>query len=78
VWKENILTVCENKVLRRIFGHKKKEQAGGWRRLRNKELCNFYTEPNVIRMIKSRRTEWGVYRMDGRHDKYMQHYDQKK
>jgi hypothetical protein len=43
-------------MLRRIFGPKKKEVAGGWRRLHNEELHNFYTSPNIIRV--SRRTGW--------------------
>jgi hypothetical protein len=50
--------VFENKVLRRIFGPKKKEVAGGWRELHNEELHNFYASPHIIRVIKSRRTRW--------------------
>jgi hypothetical protein len=42
-------------VLRRIFGPKKDEIIGGWRKLRNEELHNLYSSPNVIRMINSRR-----------------------
>jgi hypothetical protein len=45
-------------VLRRIFGLKKDEIIGGWRKLHNEELHNLYSLPNVIRMIKSRRTRW--------------------
>jgi hypothetical protein len=41
-------------VLRRIFGPKKEEVAGGWRRLHNEELHNLYASPNIIRVIKSR------------------------
>jgi hypothetical protein len=48
----------ENRVLRRIFGPKKEEVAGGWRRLHNEELHNLYTSPNIIRVIKSRRVRW--------------------
>jgi hypothetical protein len=40
----------ENKVLRRIFGSKGEEVAGGWRRLHNEELHNLYTSQNIIRM----------------------------
>jgi hypothetical protein len=47
--------VCENRVLRRIFGPKRKEVAGGWRRLHSEELHNLYALPNIIRVIKSRR-----------------------
>jgi hypothetical protein len=43
--------VFENKVLRRIFVPKREEVAGGWRRLHNEELHNFYASPNIIRMI---------------------------
>jgi hypothetical protein len=47
--------VIEKRVVRRIFGPKKEEVAGGWRRLHNEELQNLYTPPNIIRVIKSRR-----------------------
>jgi hypothetical protein len=46
--------VFENRVLR-IFGPKRVEVAGGWRRLYNVELQNLYASPNFIRAIKSRR-----------------------
>jgi hypothetical protein len=42
------------KVLRRVFGPKREELAGVWRRLRNEELHNLYASPNIIRVIKSR------------------------
>jgi hypothetical protein len=42
-------------VLRRIFGPKRDEVTGDWRKLHNEELHNLYSSPNVIRMIKSRR-----------------------
>jgi hypothetical protein len=41
------LRVFENKVLRRIFGHKREKAAGGWRRLHNEELHNLYTSPYI-------------------------------
>jgi hypothetical protein len=47
--------VFENRVLRRIFGHKRDEVTGDWRKLHNEELHNLYSSPNIIRMIKSRR-----------------------
>jgi hypothetical protein len=47
--------VFENRVLRRIFGPKRDEIVVDWRKLRNKELHNIYSSPNVIRIIKSRR-----------------------
>jgi hypothetical protein len=47
--------VFENRVLRRIFGPKRDEATGEWRRLHNKELNDLYSSPNIIRVIKSRR-----------------------
>jgi hypothetical protein len=46
--------VFENRVLRRIFGPKRDEVTGGWRKLHNEELNNLYSSPYIIRMIKSR------------------------
>jgi hypothetical protein len=43
----------ENRVLRKIFGPKREEVAGEWRRLHNEELHNLYASLNVIRVIKS-------------------------
>jgi hypothetical protein len=48
----------ENRVLRRIFGPKRDEVTGDWRKLHNEELHNLYFSPNIIRMIKSRRMRW--------------------
>jgi hypothetical protein len=53
-----ILMVFENRVLRRIFGPKRDEVTGGWRKLHNEELHNLYSSPSIIRMIKSRRMRW--------------------
>jgi hypothetical protein len=50
--------VVENRVLRRIFGPKRDEVTGDWRKLHNEELHNLYSSPNIIRMIKSRRMRW--------------------
>jgi hypothetical protein len=44
----------DNRVLRKVFGPKKDEVTGGWRKLHNEELCDFYTSPSIIR-IKPRR-----------------------
>jgi hypothetical protein len=50
--------VFENRVLRRIFGPKRDEVTGDWRKLHNEEFHNLYSLPNIIRMIKSRRMRW--------------------
>jgi hypothetical protein len=55
---EHRLRVFENRVLRRIFGPKRDEMIGGWRKLHNEELHNLYSSPSIIRMIKSRRIRW--------------------
>jgi hypothetical protein len=47
--------LSENRLLRRIFGPKREEVVGGWRRLHNVELYNMYTSPSIIMGIKSRR-----------------------
>jgi hypothetical protein len=44
--------VFENRVLRRIFGPKREEMAGGWRKLHNEEFRNLYTSPNITGAIK--------------------------
>jgi hypothetical protein len=50
--------VFENRVLRKIFGPKRKEVIGGWRKLHNEELHNLYCSPRIIRIIKSKRMRW--------------------
>jgi hypothetical protein len=64
--------VFENRVLRRIFGPKRDEVTGGWRKLHNEELHNFYSSPCIIRMIKSRRMRWKghVARMGDKRNAY--------
>jgi hypothetical protein len=56
--EEQRLRVFENRVLRRIFGAKRNEATGEWRRLHNEELNDLYSSPNIIRVIKSRRMTW--------------------
>jgi hypothetical protein len=50
--------VFENRVLRTIFGPKRDEVTGDWRKLHNEELCNLYFSPNIIRMIMLRMLKW--------------------
>ena len=56
--EETKLRVFENKVLRRIFGPRRDEVTGEWRRLHNEELNDLYSSPNIVRVIKSRRMIW--------------------
>jgi hypothetical protein len=55
VKEEYKLRVSENRVLRRIFGSKRAQVAGGWRKLHNEQLSDLYYSPSIIRIIKSRR-----------------------
>jgi hypothetical protein len=50
--EEHRLRVFENRVLRKIFGPKRDEVTGEWRRLRNEELNDLYSSPNIIRVMK--------------------------
>jgi hypothetical protein len=50
--EEHGLRVLEDRVLRRIFGPKRDEATGGWRKLHNEELHNLYSLPSIIRTIK--------------------------
>ena len=63
----------ENMVLRRIFGPRKDEVTGEWRRLHNEELNDLYFSPNIVRVIKSRRMRWAghVARMGEERGVYM-------
>jgi hypothetical protein len=58
--------VFENRVLRRIFGPKREEVAGGWRRLHNEELHNLFDSPNIVSVITSH----------GRYEKCIQYFSQ--
>jgi hypothetical protein len=56
--EEHRLRVFENRVLRRIFGPRRDEVTGEWRKLHNEELHILFSSPNIIRQIKSRRMRW--------------------
>jgi len=48
-------------VLRRIFGPRRDEVTGEWRRLHNEELYDLYSSPNIVRVIKLIRMRWAGY-----------------
>jgi hypothetical protein len=56
--EERKLRVFDNMVLRRIFGTRRDEVTGEWKRLHNEELNDLYCSPNIVRVIKSRRMRW--------------------
>jgi len=53
--EERRLRVLENRVLRKIFGPKRDEVRGKWRKLQKEKLNELYSAPNIVRVIKSRR-----------------------
>jgi hypothetical protein len=56
--EERKLRVFENRVLRKVFGPKRDEVTGEWRKLHNKELNDLYSSPNIFRAFISRRMRW--------------------
>jgi hypothetical protein len=66
--QEHKLRLFQNRVLRRIFGPKRDEVMGWWRKLHNDELHDLYSSPSIIRIIKSMRMRWAghVAQMWGR------------
>jgi RNase P/RNase MRP subunit POP5 len=56
--EEHRLRLFENRVLRRIFGPKRDEVTGEWRKLHNEELSDMHSSPNIVRLIKSRSMRW--------------------
>ena len=59
--EEHRLRVFENRVLRRIFGPKRDEVTGEWRKLHSEELNDLYSSPNIVLVLKSRRMRWAVH-----------------
>ena len=70
--EEHRLRVFEKKVVRKIFGAKKDEITGEWRKLHRVELHTLYSSPNIIRSLKSRRLRWAgnVARMEQSRNAY--------
>jgi hypothetical protein len=70
--EEHRLRVFENRVLRRIFGTKRDEVTGEWRKLHNEELQNMQASPSIITIIKSKRMRWAghVARMEKKRNAY--------
>jgi hypothetical protein len=58
-WSDWSSDVCSSDL--RIFGPKRDEVTGDWRKLHKEELHNLYSSPNIIRMIQSRRMRWAVH-----------------
>jgi hypothetical protein len=56
--EERRLRVFENRMLRRVFGPKRDEVTGDWRKLHNEELSDLYSLSNFVRVVKSRRMRW--------------------
>ena len=71
--EERWLRLFENRVMRRIFGPRRDEITGEWRKVHIDELNDLYSSPNIIRVIKSRRMRWveHVARMRDRKDAYV-------
>jgi len=63
--EERGLRLLENRVLRKIFGPKRDEVTGEWKKLHDEELNDLYCSPNIARVIKSRRWAGHVARMGG-------------
>ena len=56
--EERRLRVFENRVLRRVFGPKRDDVTGEWKKLHNEELSDLYSLPNIVRVVKSKRMRW--------------------
>jgi hypothetical protein len=63
--EERRLRVFENRVVRRVFGSKRDEVTGEWKKLPNVELNDRYSSPNIVRVLKSRRAGQDLWRVWG-------------
>jgi hypothetical protein len=72
LWEEEKLRVFKNRVLRRVFGPKRDEVTGEWRKVHSEELNDLYSSPNIVRVIKLRRVKWAghIARMGEKRDAY--------
>jgi len=70
--EEPRLRVCESRVLSRIFGPKRDEVTGEWRKLHNEELKDMYCSPSVVWRIKYRRFRCGACSMYGGEERRVQ------
>jgi hypothetical protein len=68
------LRVFENRVLKRIFGPKSDEMAGGWRKLYNEELHGLYSSPSIVRVIKAEDEMGGACGAHGGGEGCIQHF----
>jgi hypothetical protein len=59
--EERRLRVFENRMLRRVFGPKRDEVTGEWRKLHNEERSHLYSLPNIVRVVKWRKMRWAGY-----------------
>jgi len=59
--EERRLRVFENRVMRRVFVHRRDEVTGEWRKLHNEELRDLYSFPNIVRVVNSRRMKWAEH-----------------
>ena len=57
-WSLTLREECRLRVLRRVFGPKRDEVTGEWRKLHNEELSGMYSLPNIVQVVKSRRMRW--------------------
>jgi hypothetical protein len=61
LWEKCRLRVFENRVLRKIFGPKRDEVRGEWRKAHNEELNDLYCSTNIVWVIKLRRLRWACH-----------------